>query len=265
MGVVKIRGLEISACHGVHDFEKTKPQRFVFDVDIRTDFYGAAKTDKIDSTINYSRACTLISAITRGNVFNLIEKLAYECAFGIMENFENASAVTLTVFKPDAPIKLKFGNVGVGVELRREKAYLSLGSSMGDKKRYLDTAVEKLASTRGVRVEKVSDYISTQPYGGVAENTFLNCAVCVETFLSPRELLEEIHRIEKECGRVRKERWGDRTLDIDIVFFGNRIIREEGLTVPHPDYANRQFVLQPMKQIAPDFVCPLRHVCINEL
>jgi 2-amino-4-hydroxy-6-hydroxymethyldihydropteridine diphosphokinase len=70
-------------------------------------------------------------------------------------------------------------------------------------------------------------------------------------------LLDIIHQIEGAAGRVRKERWGDRTLDIDIVFFGDKIIRQRGLSIPHPDYANRDFVLTPIKEIAPDFVCPL--------
>lgn len=255
MGVVKIRGLEVNACHGVHGFEKTTPQRFVFDVDITCDFYSAAKTDDLSGTINYSAACSLIAETASGNVFGLIEKLAYECAFALMERFESAKAVSLTVWKPDAPVKLKFGNVGVSVLLERESVYLSLGSSMGDKKALLDEAINKLGKTRGIRVIKVSDYMQTSPYGGVAKNMFLNCAVQIECILSPRELLFEINRIEAELGRVRDRRWGDRTLDIDIIFFGNKTIAEDGLYIPHADYANRSFVLEPLKQIAPEFYC----------
>ena len=251
MNIVKVFGLEISACHGVNDFEKVTPQRFIFDVEVKCDFYMAAKTDDITDTINYSHICKTIDEITRGNTFNLIEKLAYECAFAIMEKFDRAQGVKLTVYKPEAPLKRKFSSVAVTVECEREKAYLSLGSSLGDRKKLLDTAIEKLNSTRGIKVEKVSDYISTQPYGGVAKNEFLNCAVCVSTFLTPFKLLDEIHRIEGECGRVRKERWEDRTLDIDIIFFGDKVIKSESLIIPHPDYQNRDFVKIPLKQIAP--------------
>ena len=108
----------------------------------------------------------------------------------------------------------------------------------------------------GVKILKVSKYIETEPYGGAAKNMFLNCAAVAECLISPRRLLEEIHKIEKSFGRVRTVRWGDRTLDIDIVFFGDKAIAEEGLCVPHPDYLNRPFVLVPLKEIAPDFVCP---------
>lgn len=255
MDKILIRGLEVSACHGVKDFEKTNPQPFIFDADIYFDFSTASTSDDISDTINYSAASKLIVSITQNNCFNLIEKLAYECAYAVMEQ-TSASRVVLTVYKPEAPMKLKFKTVGVTVEVCRETAYLSLGSSMGDRKKYLDTAIEKLGACRGVAVKKVSDYIQTEPYGGVAENKFINCVAEVETLLSHRQLLNKIHEIENECGRVRNKRWGDRTLDIDIVFFGKQIILEDDLVIPHPEYHKRDFVLTPLKQIAPDFICP---------
>ncbi len=252
MNEILIRGLEITACHGVHGFEKVAPQPFVFDVDIETDFYEAGKTDALDATVSYSDVCRLLDNITRGTVYNLIERLAYECAFAVMENFPRVNAVKLTVSKPSAPVNLKFSSVGVTVGMRRERVWLSLGSSMGDRQAYLDKAIKLLDETRGVRVVKVSDSIKTPPYGGTAVNEFLNCAALVETFLSPHNLLDEIHRIEEACGRVRKERWGDRTLDIDIILFGNKKICDERLTIPHPDCKNRDFVKIPLKQLGLD-------------
>lgn len=255
MNKIIIRGLEVSTCHGVKDFEKIQPQPFIFDADIYFDFSAAASSDDVEDTINYSTASKIIVAVARGNCFNLIEKLAYECAYSVMEGTP-ASKIVLTVYKPQAPMKQKFDTVGVTVEVSRETAYLSLGSSMGERKQYLDTAIEKLNTCRGISVKKVSDYIQTEPYGGVAENQFLNCAVEIQTLLSPRGLLKEIHRIEAECGRVRDKRWGDRTLDIDIIFFGKQIITEDDLIIPHVEYHKRDFVLIPLKQIAPDFICP---------
>lgn len=255
MDKILIRGLEISACHGVHGFEKERPQRFVFDADAYIDLYSAGKSDDLEKTVSYSDICSILAEITRNNTFNLIEKLAYECAFSVMEKFTALKSVNLVVFKPDAPVKFKFGNVGVGVEIRREKAYLSLGSSIGDRKSYLDAALDKLSATRGIAVTKVSSYLENSPYGGVATNDFLNCAAEIDTLLSPEQLLGEIHRIEAECGRVRDKRWGDRTLDIDIIFFGSLAIRTEKLTIPHPDWQNRDFVKVPLKEIAP-FLMP---------
>lgn len=251
MDKVLIRGLEISACHGVNPPEKVNPQPFIFDVDIITDFYEAAKLDDLNKTVNYSAACKLITEIVSSNTYDLIEKLAYECVFALFEKFPYVSEISLTVWKPQAPMKRKFSNVGVTVSLKREKVYLSLGSSLGDKKAMLDTAIEKLGKTCGISVEKVSEYIKTQPYGGVAKNEFLNCAVQISTILPPHALLDETQRIEAECGRVRDKRWDDRTLDIDIIFYGDKTIRDERLIVPHRDWNNREFVKIPLKSIAP--------------
>ena len=256
MNEIQIRGLEFEACHGVNPDEKTAPQKFVIDADIKTDFYTAAKDDDICGTVNYAKACKALAMAVQGNVFNLIEKLAYECAFCIMENFDRVERVDVTVKKPEAPMNKKFDYVAARVALERNVAYLSLGSSLGDKKGYLDKAIALLDKVRGVKVEKVSSYIKTAPYGGAAENEFLNCAVKITTCLSPENLLYEIHAIEKECGRVRTVRWGDRTLDIDIIFFGDKIIKSQNLTIPHEDYKSRDFVLIPLKEIAQGFICP---------
>ena len=252
---ILIRGLEVSARHGVLEEEKVNPQSFVFDVDLYADFYQAAKNDDINATVNYAKACDILVETVTAKTYNLIETLAYSGVYALFEVL-NLKKVSLTVYKPQAPVPHKFGTVGVTVTAEKEKVYLSLGSSMGDKKNYLDTAIKKLSQTRGIEVKKVSSYIVTEPYGGVAKNGFLNCAVEIETWLTPRQLLEEIHRIEKECGRVRTVRWGDRTLDIDIIFFGRKTVAEEDLQIPHPEYFKRDFVLKPLNEIAPDFVCP---------
>lgn len=264
MDMIKIRGLEVNACHGVHDSEKVTKQLFIFDADLELDFFCAAETDDLQRTVSYSDVCNLLVGIASGNVFSLIEKLAYECAFAVMDNFP-VQSVKITVWKPNAPIAHKFANVGVTVCCRRERVLLSLGSNLGDRKGYLDFAVKSLDATRGIKVKKVSSYIETPPYGGVAVNSFLNCAAELETYLSPRALLEHIHRIESEGGRERTVRWGDRTLDIDIVFYGGEIISADGLVVPHADYRNRPFVIEPLKEIAPDFVCPLTKKRLCEL
>lgn len=264
MNKVLIRGLTVSACHGVRDFEKINPQPFVFDADIYYDFFGAYLSDDLSDTINYSEACNKIVEVTTGNSFDLIEKLAYECAYEVMES-SNANKISLTVYKPNAPVKHKFDKVGVSIEVERTVSYLSLGSSMGDKKNYLDTAIEKLNTYPHISVKKVSDYIETQPYGNVAKNTFLNCAVEIETLYSARQLLGIIHKIEAECDRVRLVHWEDRTLDIDIIFFGKQIIVEDDLIIPHADYHRRDFVLTPLRQIAPDFICPLLKKAVRDI
>ncbi len=264
MSKILIKNLRVLACHGVKDFEKVNKQPFVFDAEIEYDFFSAYLSDDLNDTVNYSAASKMIVATATENTFDLIEKLAYECAFAVMENTA-AKAIDLTVYKPEAPMKLDFDSVGVSVRLERTTAYLSLGSSMGDRMGYIDLAVKTLDEVRGIKVTKVSNCIETEPYGGVAQNKFINCAVEIETLLSPKHLLDAIHDVEFRCGRVRSKHWEDRTLDIDIVFFGKQVIESDDLIVPHPDYQNRRFVLEPLKQIAPDFICPLSHKRLRDM
>ena len=265
MSAIDIKGLKVSACHGVLPQEKTNPQPFVFDICIDCDTSSAAKSDDVNDTVNYAEVCEIITRFCKENSFNLIERLAYGAAFTIVKKYAMITAAEVTVHKPQAPVGLPFSDISVTARVERNKVVLSLGSSEGDKKAELDGAIKELSALDGVKVLKVSDYIQTEPYGGAAHNEFFNCAVLIECLISPRELLNAIHAIEAKFGRKREVRWGDRTLDIDIIFFGNKVVVEEGLSIPHPDYKSRDFVLTPVKQIAPGFVCPVTGKRVSDM
>ena len=94
-------------------------------------------------------------------------------------------------------------------------------------------------------------------FGGVAKNEFLNGVICIETFYEPEELLSFLHETEKNCGRERKEHWGDRTLDLDIIFYDDLVLRSSDLSIPHPDMENRDFVLKPLCEIAAEHIHPV--------
>ena len=130
---------------------------------------------------------------------------------------------------------------------------------MGDKKKYLDNAIQGLRDMKEIVVEKVSEYLVTEPYGGVEQDEFLNGALRVRTLLCPEELLDRLHVLEQAADRKRIIHWGPRTLDLDILFYDNEIIDTEVLHVPHIDMENRDFVLKPMVEIAPY----LRHPVLN--
>lgn len=253
------------ARHGVLPEEKINPQPFVFDIGIDCDAYPAAVHDDVNLTLNYAEICADVTRFCTQNSFDLIETLAYKTAFLLVGKYPKITAAEVTVHKPEAPVGLPFDDISVTARAERNTVILSLGSSEGDRKGTLGGAIAALGKLDGVKILKVSHYIETEPYGGAAKNRFLNCALSAECLLPPRELLNKIHEIEKTFGRVRTERWGDRTLDIDIVFFGNKIIAEEGLCVPHPDYSNRDFVLNPVKEIAPAFVCPVKRKRMSDL
>jgi 2-amino-4-hydroxy-6-hydroxymethyldihydropteridine diphosphokinase len=129
--------------------------------------------------------------------------------------------------------------------------YLILGSNLGDKILSLEKAVDLIRKRIG-NVVVESSYYDTEPWGYSEQANFRNKAIKIETEYAPDELLEQIDLIEKELGRVRKEKWHERELDIDILYYGDDVIRTGSIQIPHPEIAKRRFVLIPMCEIAPD-------------
>ena len=169
------------------------------------------------------------------------------------------------VKKPWAPVGLPLETVSVKIERCWNEAFIALGSNMGDKKKYIENAVEELKNEKLCRVQKGSKLIGTEPYGVTDQDEFLNGALKMETLLTPHELLELLHRIEQEAGRKRIRRWGPRTLDLDIIFYGDQIIEEDDLCIPHIDMQNREFVLGPMCEIAPHKRHPVLKETMTEM
>ena len=128
----------------------------------------------------------------------------------------------------------------------KDVAYIALGSNLGQREVFLAQARREIAALENTRVLGQTDAEETAPIGPVAQGPFLNQMIAIETELSPRELLEELQRIEADAGRVRAERWGPRTLDLDIVLYEGQSVAEPGLTVPHPELINRDFWLREL-------------------
>lgn len=142
--------------------------------------------------------------------------------------------------------------------------YLSLGSNTGNRMVNLQTAYDLIHRNIG-RVAKFSHVYETEPWGNTEQDPFLNQVIMINTTKDPRELLEAATKIERDMGRVRKEKWGPRIIDIDILFYGKRIIRDKGLEVPHPELHKRAFVLAPLLEIAPDLEHPVLKKPIDTL
>ncbi|WP_410219585.1 2-amino-4-hydroxy-6-hydroxymethyldihydropteridine diphosphokinase [Pedobacter sp.] len=136
------------------------------------------------------------------------------------------------------------------------EVYLLLGTNLGNKAENLDKAIQLIKERVGT-VKAISGIYETQAWGKEDQPDFYNQAVLVGTKLSPAETLQQILNIEKELGRVRKEKWGERSIDIDIIFYGDQIINEIDLKIPHPEMQKRKFVLMPLNEIAENFVHPV--------
>jgi len=137
-----------------------------------------------------------------------------------------------------------------------QKAFIALGSNLGDKRKNIEIAIEKIKE-KGIKILKVSSIIETEPYGYKDQDSFLNAVCLVETSLDPFSLLRVLLNIEEEMGRKRIFKWGPRNIDLDIIFYDDLVIESEELIIPHPDAHNRTFVMGPISEIEPDFVHPV--------
>ena len=254
---IRIDDLEIYAHHGVFPEEREEGQTFYVNAVLYADLYPSALNDDLTLSTNYAEVCEFLGSFLTKNSYHLIEAAAENATRGLLLRFPHLHAVTLELKKPEAPIPMCFGSVSVKLHRGWHKAYVALGSNMGDRQGYLEGAIEALRKDVCIRVGKVSSFIETKPYGGVEQGDFLNGAVELETLYTPQELLKELQKLEQAAGRERTVHWGPRTLDLDILFYDDLIIEGEELIIPHADIQNRDFVLRPMAELDPGLKHPV--------
>ena len=129
------------------------------------------------------------------------------------------------------------------------RCYISIGSNLGDREKNISDAIRKMRDTKGIEVKKLSRIYGTEPVGGPIQPDFLNAVMHIETTLEPRELLLAMQDIENQLGRIRVIKDGPRTIDLDILIYGDKKIDEPDLKIPHPKMNERDFVLEPLKDL----------------
>ena len=265
MDRIIIKDLKIFAYHGVLPEEKKNGQDFFVSCALGLDLRPAGISDRLEDSVSYADIAYLIKKVMEEDSYDLIERCAERIAEEILLFDERIQSAEVTIRKPHAPIGLPLDAPSVTIERARHEVYIALGSNIGDSRTLIEEAVKKLDSYRDIKVEKVSELIETEPYGVTDQPKFLNGALKATTLKTPFELLDTLHEIEKEAGRERKQHWGPRTLDMDILFYDDLIIEDEVLIIPHVDMANRDFVLKPMAEIAPYKVHPLCQKRVKDL
>ena len=246
---ITLKGVSARGFHGVLDDEKRDGQTFVVDVEMEVDLGPAGTSDDLTDTVNYAEVASDVVALVEGESLDLIEALADRIASKVLTR-PLVESVVVTVHKPQAPVGHPFTDVAVTVErLRETPVVIAIGSNMGEPLETVQNAVSALWIALDLKA--ASRVYETAPVGGPAQSAYLNAVVIGTTQMSPQRLLRTMQDIELEHGRVRKERWGPRTLDLDLIQYGDPVfdtdvrLSTEALTLPHPRAHERAFVLVP--------------------
>lgn len=265
MDEIRIDNLEVYAHHGVFPEENEKGQSFYVNMVLYLDTREAGKQDELTLSTHYGEVCHFVTGWMQEHTYKLIETVAENVTREVLLQFPLIQAMDVEIRKPEAPIGLPFESVSVKIRRAWHTVYVAVGSNMGDKKEYLDAAVNGLQKHEEIQVTKCSEWIITEPYGGVEQDVFLNGMVEIRTLLTPGELLDYLHELEQAAGRERILRWGPRTLDLDIIFYDKLVIEDDVLIIPHVDMENRDFVLKPMVELNPNFRHPILQKTMKQL
>ena len=250
MDKITLSKMEFEGHTGCFDFEKKDGQKFVVSLDLFVDRIRGCYTDELSDTVDYSKIYEVTKEIVTGDDGNLIEHLAQKIADAVLEADKRILKVCVKVSKPEAPVKGIFETMEVMIERnRKEFVIVSIGSNMGDREANILAAEEALKALDGNEGFKFASIYETEPVGLEDQPYFLNTCVGFYTDIEPFELLDKIHVIENDLLRTREVHWGPRTIDIDIIFYGDRVIMKPELTIPHPRWNVRSFVTVPLREI----------------
>ncbi len=262
---VYINGLRVMVLIGVLPHEREAPQPIQIDVDVEVDLSQAGSSDDLHDTANYGAMCDAIADLARASSDLLLERLAQRvaaCALG----FDGVEVAHVTITKLHPPINEELSSTAVRITRTRSDigteltvaggtatshdVVIALGSNLGDRVAHLKYAMSQLSHLGAIHAE--SPVYETDPIGGPDnQGAYLNMVVLMSTHHDPYALLRQLHAIEAGAMRERVVRWGPRTLDLDVIFYDDITITDEYLTIPHPRWHERRFVLAPLADIAP--------------
>jgi dihydroneopterin aldolase/2-amino-4-hydroxy-6-hydroxymethyldihydropteridine diphosphokinase len=255
---VIVRGITATGFHGVFDFERREGQPFVVDVELAVDLERAGASDDLTHTVHYGEVAADVVARIEGEPFDLIERLAQVIAEDALAR-PLVESVTVTVHKPKAPVGVEFGDVEVRVTRARPlvPVVIAVGANLGEPAAAVMTAIHDLLMADWLEGQSPSLIHETDPVGGPEQPNYANAVVTGRTRLSAPLLLDRLHDLENAAGRTREIRWGPRTLDLDLIQYGEpgeaSELRSDDpeLTLPHPRAHSRAFVLVPWLQADP--------------
>lgn len=263
MDKITVTGLKFYANHGVLATEKEQGQYFIIDCSFYLD--TSLTYDEITNTVNYGDLSCAIVEFSKANTFDLLETLANKLSDYLLVKYPLIKKLSLTIHKPQAPIPVNFTDVTLKITREWKTCYLSIGSNLGDRKKNLDLVSTEIFKNPQVKELVKSSYLETEPYGVLDQPKFLNAVIKIETTLTIEALLDFCQNIEKLAKRIKTRKWGERTLDVDILLYSDEIIFTPKIIIPHPEMTKRTFVLEPLAQIEPYLIHPIKKESIANL
>ncbi|WP_461615791.1 2-amino-4-hydroxy-6-hydroxymethyldihydropteridine diphosphokinase [Clostridium sp. Marseille-QA1073] len=257
MDKMYIKDLEIFANHGYFQEEKKLGQKFILSFELDIDLSRAGEEDNLDKTVHYGILCDEIEKEFTRMSHDLIEKAAEEIVNFILLKYEAINKVKLKLKKPWAPVRKHLNYVAIEIERQWHKAYIAVGSNLGDKEKNIKDALEIINNSKHTKINKIANYYNTDPVGYTDQDEFLNTAIEVKTLLTPQKLMKFLLDVEKSLKRERIIKYGPRTLDLDVIFYDDLINSDEEIIIPHPRMEERLFVLNPLCDIAPYKLHPI--------
>ena len=250
MDKITLSKMEFEGHTGCLDFEKTDGQKFIVSLDLFIDRIRGCYTDELADTVDYANIFEVTKEVVTSDRGNLIEALAQKISDTVLKTDDRICKVRVTVSKPQAPVKGIFDTMEVSVERRKKEfVILSIGSNLGDREANILAAEEALQAIPGNEGFRFASIYETEPVGLEDQPYFLNTCVGFYTDIEPFDLLDKIHVIENNLHRRREIHWGPRTIDIDIIFYGDEVIMKPELTIPHPRWYLRSFVTVPLREL----------------
>lgn len=265
MDKLYVENLEVFANHGVFQEEKTLGQKFIISLELTLDMREAAITGNLTKSVHYGELCHRIEEEFKRESYDLIETAVEKIAEYILFNYDMVKKAKVKLKKPWAPIGRHLDYAAVEIERAWHKAYISIGSNIGDKKKNIEESIESVGKIKEIKVSKVSTLIETEPWGMEDQDAFVNGAIEIYTTLSPKELIRTLLKIESDMKRERILRWGPRIIDLDVIFYDDVISSDEEIILPHPRMEERTFVLEPLNEIAPYMLHPIKNKRVFQL
>lgn len=249
---VRVKDLCFFGHHGVLPEEKTLGQRFYISIEIGADMSIAIKNDNYEHAVCYGELSAIAHEVVTGPSYDLIETLAGRIAQAILERCPLVEEARVEVHKPSVPLSYSLRETSAEVYVQRRYTIgFSLGANLGEREASLQAAVDALGRAEGIEVEQVSSLYDSAPWGEEDQAPFINLCVVGQTVCSPCDVLEVCKRIERDIGRVPGRHWGERVVDIDVLFYGDKQVDTSVLTLPHQYMWERAFVLEPLAELIP--------------